>query len=230
MTSDTTPTDDEVTEPREVPSEDVNDSSESPDVKPAPFFSGEQVAFLLSNVAQPQASQMQPIPPVQQVPKSRGLYDSKFGWMHLFKVDSALTALIGVCLISLGAWFGNRGFDLEGNIKLDLLKVMQPVLLIVFGVLFVVHVIAKWRLSSLSTNEGYVVYAIKAFWPLLILPVRQRARLPKIDTDSFKQNLIELVFRMNSGTLTLDTAAQDDTRLHKLKGVKNIGLLYQDIA
>lgn len=196
-----------------------------------PTFTGEQVEFLLRKLAvpgQPGISAIQSIPSAN-TSRARGGYKASFGWMHLATPEFGIQLAIGLGMLVLGTFYLVNGLSEERQVQGNLLTLLQPVLLFAIGTFVLVRAFVKWRNSRLYTTASQVVYEIRPCLPLFILRGEQRAKLPKIDASVYSQNFIELTFGMNSGTLTLDTAAQGDKGLHLLKGVKDISLLREDI-
>ena len=207
---------------------------ESPQALP-PTFSGEQVAFLLHNftpgtgVASTSNSSA---PPEVAKPNAKGAYDHKFGWMHLV-LDSDISRMnwLAVVLVAAGIFYGSGGFGNFEFGRVEPLIYWQPILMVGIGLIFVLRGVVQWKRSHLYTSRDNIVYEVKSFLPLLIMPKKIQARLPKIDSNVFERNFVEVAFRMDSGTLMLDTAAQTaDQGLHKLRGVKKVDELMSDIG
>lgn len=211
--------------PEEEDSEEEYEAVIDPPTKETPFFSGEQVEYLLrtlafpQNVAEPHVVRTE-MPPE---PRTRGGYASKLGWMHLASPELALHLVLGVGLMVLGIIYFLSPLQGDGVVM------AQPFLLIGLGLVFLVRTVVKWQRSYLRTTSKHIVYGIKAFWPLLILAIEQKGKIQEIDASVYRKNFLEEVFKMNSGTLTVDTAAQGDEGLHQIKGVKDISLLRADI-
>ncbi|MDB5162998.1 MAG: hypothetical protein JWN28_605 [Candidatus Saccharibacteria bacterium] len=168
-------------------------------------------------------------------------YDFEFGYMSMFTRrrftgSLILAAFIAWCVYVLWQGFlGNNVIDPSTALPeaVVLLYGLMLVMLTIVAVFNLLVIVMHFKRDRLKVKDGVLTYVpARVLWLFMFGGEKSTKSivLSQAGTPDFHQNPIENVFNMDSTSLVLDTAADENDVFKKLRGVKHSTLLKAHIA